>query len=35
MVGDVMVCLPEYIIAVSTMLRDKLLAIAKVETSLQ
>lgn len=35
MVDDVMVCLPEYVIAVSTMLRDKLLSIAKVETSLQ
>ncbi|QFR38922.1 DUF2130 domain-containing protein [Candidatus Gracilibacteria bacterium 28_42_T64] len=35
MVDDVMVCLPEYVIAVATMLRDKLLAIAKVETSLQ
>jgi len=35
MVQDVMVCLPEYVIAVATMLRDKLLSIAKVETSLQ
>ena len=35
MVGDVMVCLPEYVIAVATMLRDKLLSIAKVETLMQ
>lgn len=35
MVDDVMVCLPEYIIPVCGLLRDKLLAIAKVETSLQ
>jgi hypothetical protein len=35
MVDDVMVCLPEYVIAVAGILRDKLLSIAKVETSLQ
>ncbi|MCP4523077.1 MAG: DUF2130 domain-containing protein [Candidatus Gracilibacteria bacterium] len=35
MVDDVMVCLPEYVIAVSGILRDKLLSISKVETSLQ
>lgn len=35
MIEDVMVCKPEYAIAVSTMLRDKLLAISKTEKSLQ
>lgn len=35
MMEDVMICLPEYVIAVSTLLRDKLLSIAKVETSMQ
>lgn len=35
MVDDVMVCLPEYVIAVAGILRDKLLSISKVETSLQ
>ncbi|MCH2188883.1 DUF2130 domain-containing protein [Candidatus Gracilibacteria bacterium] len=35
MIDDVMVCLPEYIIPVSSILRDKLLSISKVETSLQ
>ena len=35
MVDDVMVCLPEYVIAVAWILRDKLLSIFKVETSLQ
>jgi len=35
MVDDVMVCLPEYVIAVAWILRDKLLSISKVETSLQ
>ena len=35
MIDEVMVCLPEYVIAVATMLRDKLLSIAKVETSMQ
>lgn len=35
MVDDVMVCLPEYVIAVASILRDKLLSISKVETSLQ
>ena len=32
---DVMVCLPEYAILVSGLLRDKLLSVAKVETSMQ
>lgn len=35
MIDDIMVCLPEYVIAVSWILRDKLLSISKVETSLQ
>ena len=35
MVEDIMVCLPEYIIPVVSILRDKLLSIAKVETSLE
>lgn len=35
MVDDIMVCLPEYIIPVCSLLRDKLLSVAKVETSLQ
>jgi hypothetical protein len=35
MMDDVMVCLPEYVIAVASILRDKLLSISKVETSLQ
>lgn len=35
MVEDVMVCSPEYAIAVATMLRDKLLSISKVEKSLE
>jgi hypothetical protein len=35
MVDDVMICLPEYAIAVSTMLRDKLISISKVEKSLE
>lgn len=35
MLDDVMVCLPEYVIAVAWILRDKLLSISKVETSLQ
>lgn len=35
MLDDVMVTLPEYIIPVCHMLRDRLLAISKVETSLQ
>lgn len=34
-VDEVMVCLPEYAVAVSTLLRDKLLSIAKVEKSLE
>ncbi len=35
MVDDVMICLPEYAIAVCTMLRDKLISISKVEKSLE
>ncbi|MDD2907664.1 MAG: DUF2130 domain-containing protein [Candidatus Gracilibacteria bacterium] len=35
MFDDVMVCLPEFAIAVATMLRDKLLSISKVEKSLE
>lgn len=35
MYDGVMVCLPEYALAVASMLREQLLAIAKVETSLQ
>ena len=35
MIDSVMVCLPEYAIAVANILRDQLLAIAKVETSMQ
>lgn len=35
MMDDIMVCLPEYVIAVASILRDKLLSISKVETSLQ
>lgn len=35
MVDDVMICSPEFAIAVSTMLRDKLLSISKVEKSLE
>lgn len=34
-VDDVMVCLPEYAVWVSTILRDKLLSISKVEKSLE
>lgn len=35
MIEDVMVCLPEFAIAVATILRDKLLSISKVEKSLE
>ncbi|MDD3793848.1 MAG: DUF2130 domain-containing protein [Candidatus Gracilibacteria bacterium] len=35
MIDDIMVCSPEYAIAVATMLRDKLLSISKVEKSLE
>jgi len=35
MIEDVMVCLPEFAIAVATMLRDKLISISKVEKSLE
>ena len=35
MVDDVMVCIPEFAIAVANMLRDKLLSISKVEKSLE
>lgn len=35
MIDDVMVCLPEYAIAVWALLRDKLLSISKVEKSLE
>jgi len=35
LVDDIMVCIPEFAIPVANMLRDKLLSIAKVETSLQ
>jgi hypothetical protein len=35
MIDDVMVCVPEFAIAVATMLRDKLISISKVETSMQ
>jgi len=35
MVDGVMVCLPDYAIAVANILRERLLAIAKVETSVQ
>jgi len=35
MVDDIMICIPEFAIPVANMLRDKLLSISKVETSLQ
>ncbi len=35
MIDDVMVCLPEFIIPVANMLRDKLISISRVETSMQ
>ena len=35
MIDDVMVCTPEYAIAVCSMLRDKLISISKVEKSLE
>lgn len=35
MIGDVMVCIPEFAIQVANMLRDKLLSISKVEKSLE
>jgi len=35
MVDDVMVCLPKYVIPVASMLREKLIAVAKTEKSLQ
>jgi len=35
MIDDVMVCLPEFAIPVANMLRDKLISISKVETSIQ
>lgn len=35
LIDDVMVCVPEYAIHVSTMLRDKLISISKVEKSLE
>lgn len=35
LVDDVMVCVPEFAIAVATMLRDKLISISKVEKSLE
>jgi hypothetical protein len=35
MVDDVMVCLPKYVIPVAAMLREKLIAVAKTEKSLE
>jgi hypothetical protein len=35
MMDDVMICIPEFAIAVCTMLRDKLISISKVEKSLE
>ena len=35
MIDDVMVCIPEFAIPISTMLRDKLLSVSKVEKSLE
>ncbi len=35
MVDDVMVCLPKYVIPVASMLREKLIAVAKTEKSLE
>ena len=35
MVNDVMVCLPKYVIPVASMLREKLIAVAKTEKSLE
>jgi hypothetical protein len=35
MIGDIMVCLPEYVIAVCGLLRDQLIAINKVEKANQ
>jgi hypothetical protein len=35
MMDDVMVCSPKYVIPVASMLRDKLISIAKVEKSLE
>jgi len=35
MMDDVMVCLPKYVIPVASMLRDKLIAVAKTEKSLE
>jgi len=35
MVDDIMICLPEFAIAVANMLRDKLISISKVEKSLE
>jgi len=35
MVDDVMVCLPKFVIPVSSILREKLIAVAKTEKSLE
>jgi hypothetical protein len=35
MLDDVMICLPKYSIAVSSILRDKLISVAKTEKSLE
>jgi hypothetical protein len=35
MLDDVMICIPEFAIPVANMLRDKLISISKVETSMQ
>jgi len=35
MINDVMVCLPKYVIPVASMLREKLIAVAKTEKSLE
>jgi len=35
MYEDVMICLPKYVIPVSSMLRDKLISVSKTEKSLE
>jgi hypothetical protein len=35
MIDDVMVCLPKFVIPVASMLREKLIAIAKTQKSLE
>jgi hypothetical protein len=35
MVDDVMICLPKYVVPVASMLREKLIAVAKMQKALE